>query len=45
MVLKDWSAEKEAKTCGTGAHILVPKKLKGRKFRIELLDEEEGDSE
>lgn len=31
-----WVATKKAKKCGTGAHLLLPKKFLGQQFRIEL---------
>lgn len=43
MEQEEWVATKHAKQCGGGAHLLVPKRFRGRKFRIELLDDEKDD--
>jgi putative transposon-encoded protein len=34
MVKDEWATTKEAKKCGTGAHVQVPKRYRGKKFRV-----------
>lgn len=39
MATKEWAEEREAKQCGNGAHIQVPKRFRGEQFRVELIGE------
>jgi len=38
MAVKEWAEEREAKQCGNSAHVLLPKRFRGKRFRIELID-------
>ena len=40
MATKEWTEEREAKACGNSAHIQIPKRFRGNRFRVELLDEQ-----
>lgn len=37
MATKEWAEEREAKQCGNGAHVQVPKRFRGKMFRVELI--------
>jgi putative transposon-encoded protein len=40
MATEKWVETRQATTCGNAAHILIPKRLKGETFRVELIDDE-----
>lgn len=36
MATEQWAETREAKQCGNSAHILLPKRFRGKTFRVEL---------
>lgn len=39
MATEAWIETRQAKPCGNSAHVLVPKRFRGKTFRMELVDE------
>lgn len=41
MATEQWVETREAKQCGNSAHVLLPKRFRGKTFRVELIGDEQ----
>lgn len=40
MATIEWVEERQAKQCGNSAHVLLPKRFRGDRFRVERIEDD-----